>query len=503
MQLAGWNEPDPAEVFYPTTDAEWDQALARYLGSLNDVPLQRCISVARSLGASTLVVETRYLDLDYRSEYSAYYSRQFADLPDSAHRLHFFKRRLTTKSLWSRAKRAGYLGYVVIRPSPTGLVSRALLPPPPDVEDSVRTSVTEAVTFFGQTLEIIGVPFAQQDAQLGACAHAAAWMCHYSAFLRGDVSRRTRADFSLKADASLQPHRALPTGGLTVHQLSDLFREFDLPAMFYSIGSLPSPRLPWQAPDPVPPKGNLPGGVWDHRIVPVACRHLNSGYPVLVGTEDHAFVLCGYRRTDVPQGGWIEFVRHDDQRGPYLLVTDVLNDVDPASGDPYTPWRTMHVPVPEKLWLAPEASERKAGILLFRSSERIAAAAGSSPPFSSLSQLISAQRFALRTYAIASNDFKEDLPGRGVHSAVVREYRLARLPRFVWVVEAVDRQLRSNGQDCVLGEAVLDATSSDHSPEVLALHIHGVMWIQQTSGAIRFPIFGDPKPYASGGVGRP
>lgn len=197
MELAGWNDPDPAEVFHPATDAEWDQALARYLGTLKDRPLRRCIDVARALGAATMVVETRYLDLDYRSEFSAYYSRQFAVIPDSAHRLHFFKRKLTPKSLSTGAKRAKYLGYVVIRPSATGAVSRALLPPPPDVADAVRTSVTETVSFFGQSLEVSGVPFAQQDAQLGACAHAAAWMCHYTAFLRGDVSRRTRADFGL------------------------------------------------------------------------------------------------------------------------------------------------------------------------------------------------------------------------------------------------------------------------------------------------------------------
>src|SRR5947209_4121335 len=134
MRLRDWNDPDPAEVFHPTNDAEWAAALDRYRGSVNDMPLLRCIEVARSLGARTLIVETRYLDLDYRSEFSAYYSRQFADVPDSAHRLHFFRQRITARSLWRLASKAGYLGYVVVRPASTGLVSRALLPPPPDVE---------------------------------------------------------------------------------------------------------------------------------------------------------------------------------------------------------------------------------------------------------------------------------------------------------------------------------------------------------------------------------
>lgn len=508
MELRRWNDPDPAEVHHPTTDAEWDAALSRYLGSLNDTPLRRCIEVARSLGAATLVVETRYLDIDYRSEYSAYYSRQFADVPDSAHRLHFFTNRLDAQSLWQLPSADGYIGYVVVRPASTGLVSRALLPPPPELAAAVRTSVTERVNFFGQELAVRGVPFAQQDAQLGACAQAAAWMCHFTAHLRGDTARRTKADFSLKADASLHPSRALPTGGLTVMQLSELFRTFELPAMYYFVGDLPSPRLPWQRPDPtppvVPPGAPSPDpGTWDSRIIAIACRHLNSGNPVIVGTHNHAFILCGYRRTDQPQHGWIEFVRHDDQAGPYLVVRDVLDDVDPLSGKIYGPWRTMHVPLPDKLWLAAEAAERKGAQYVLNASNQIASAATDSLPFNTLRELINSNQLALRTYAIRSNDFKRDLETRGLPQSVRGEYRLARLPRFIWVVEAIDRQLRKAGSPCVLGEAVLDGTSSDHMPQQVALHVHGLMWLQQTGGNVRFPIIGDGQPYTSGGVGTP
>lgn len=501
MQLRGWNDPDPAEVHHPTADDEWDAALSRYLGSLNDAPLRRCVEVARSHGAETVVIETRYLDIDYRSEFSAYYSRQFADVPDTAHRLHFFGKHIDAQSLWQLPSEHEYIGYTVVRPASTGLVSRALLPPPPDLTSAVRTSVTEGVNFFGQQLTVHGVPFAQQDAQLGACAHAAAWMCHFTAALRGDTARRTKADFSLKADASLHPSRALPSGGLTVTQLSELFRTFELPAMYYLVGDLPSPQLPWQPPDPAPPSGPPPSpGSWDHRIVAVACRHLNSGNPVLIGTNNHAFLLCGYRRAN-HKPGWIEFIRHDDQAGPYLVVHDVLNDVDQRTGKIYGPWRTMHVPMPDKLWLAPEAAERKGGQFLLNASNQITSATGEPRPFTPVQDLIDAKQLALRTYAIRSNDFKASLDSRAVAVSIRREYQLARLPRFIWVVEAIDRRLRQEGAPCVLGEAILDATSSDHAPQEIALHIHGVMWLQQTDGSVRFPITGDAKPYISGGVG--
>jgi hypothetical protein len=71
-------------------------------------------------------------------------------------------------------------------------------------------------------------------------------MCHQTAHLRGDVERRPRADFSLLANTSMQPHRTTPTQGLSITQLSDLFRTLRLPAIFYRLGQLPQDRLPWQ-----------------------------------------------------------------------------------------------------------------------------------------------------------------------------------------------------------------------------------------------------------------
>ena len=501
MDLSGWDEKDPAEVHHPTSDGEWDDALKRYLDSLNDAPLRRCVDVARSLGAATMVVETRYLDLDYRSEFSAYYSRQFADVPDSAHRIHFFGRQLNSESLWDSANQSDYIGYVVVRPVATGLVSRAMLPPPPDLANAVRTSVRENVNFFGQALTVCGVPFAQQDAQLGACAQAAAWMCHFASYLRGETARRVKADFSLHADASLEPHQSLPSRGLTVTQLSDLFRNFNLPAKYYSVGELPSPGLPWQPPDPTPPDTPVAPGTWDHRIIPTSCRYLNSGFPVLIGTNDHAFVLCGYQRKDQPQSNWIEFIRHDDQAGPYLTVNNVLDDFDARTNRAYGPWRTMHAPLPDKVWLSPEAAERKGGSHLLGASMQITQALPKQDSVTSLEDFINQDRLALKTYAVRSNSFKTSLAKRGLHENIRREYNLSRLPRYIWVVEAIDRQLRKAGQPCVIGEVALDATSSDHSPQILALNIHGVMWLEQTNGHIRFPIFSDPQPYISGGVG--
>jgi hypothetical protein len=129
-----------------------------------------------------------------------------------------------------------------------------MLQPPPGMADAVRAQVRDQVNFLGQNLIVDGVPFMQQDTQLGRCAHAAAWMCHYAGHRRDGVARQPMADFSLAANPGLGYGRPLPSQGPTVQQLLELLRTFDLPA------SCP--------PRPV-----------DTRLVGICCRYLNSGLP--------------------------------------------------------------------------------------------------------------------------------------------------------------------------------------------------------------------------------
>ncbi len=492
-----WDEPDPVDIFVLTDQSGWDALEARYPTDW-EIPLTRCLEVARRSGAISAVVETRYIDLDYRSEYSAFYSRTFPSIPDSAHRIHFFSTIVGREALWDGASDGSYLGYVVVRPSELGRVGRTMLKPPPGQLDSVRAAVLDQVNLFGRALEVEGVPFAQQDTQLGRCAHAAAWVCHFSAHKRGDVARRAMAEFPLSANPGLGLGRPLPSGGLTVQQILELFRVFDLPAAFYKAKELPTqPPLPW-VPDVADPQpsSTTDGEVNASALVSICCRYLNSGFPVLVGTSSHAFVLCGYSRTKRDGQDWITFIRHDDQRGLYLEIDDVLNDIDPATGDKYGPWHYLIVPLPDKLWLSAEAAESRGAQMLW------ALATGASQHVSETGLLLdlAPERLALRTYATTANLFKARLD-RGLDPTLIREYRLARFSRYVWVVEAIDRELRSKGEPCVVGEVVLDATSSDTQPEPLAVHVPGLAAVHRTKGAPRFPIRCSPSPYSTGGVG--
>ncbi|WP_282947172.1 hypothetical protein [Cellulomonas endometrii] len=476
MDLSNWTEPAPGVTLTPQNEDDWTEAVSRYRGSKNDVPFDRCIQIARSHGARHIVIETRFADLDYRSEHHALYGREFADVPAYAHRLHFFAGHIGEDQT-DLPEDHRYIGYVTVRPVSTGLVSRAMLPPPADAPGA-QCAVEETIHLFGQPLTVRGVPFSQQDSRLGACAHTAAWVCHYTAVLRGDVERRPRADFALLANSSLSAGRAVPTKGLTSPQIGALMTQVGLPAEFHLLGSLPSSRLPWQHPQPHPPTDDLEAapGTWDTRLFPVICWYVNGGYPVIVGTHDHAFTIVGWSRD--PDEPWrILFRRHDDQRGPYLTVHDPLDDqIEEPEPHHYGPWKSLQIPLPADLWLEPEGAERTAGdVLRSNSAETARKLAARGTHVESLDELIADKRLALRTYPILSENFKANLPGLGIDPHHVTEYRRQRMPRHVWVVEAVDRTRRNVGEPCVIGEAVLDASSPENDVRVLAVRIHGLL----------------------------
>jgi len=475
LTLHSWEEPNPAAVIEVHTDGDW-AALenATILPNANPLPWQRCLEVAKACGAQTVVVETRYVDLDYRSEYSAFFSRTFAEIPDTARRYHFFRDRLAADSIWNLDGDGGYLGYVVARPTGLGFTGRTMLTPPPDVAPHVTCLTSETINFFGQELSVSAVPFVQQDTQFGRCAHAAAWMCHYTAVRTGRAPRRPIADFGLLADHSVVSGRPVPSAGLTGLQISNLMSQFGLPPIFYAMDSLPDhPRLSMADPGT--------------RAVPVLCRYLNSGMPVLVGTGSHAFIVVGYERVR-RRGGtdWFRFVRHDDQAGPYRWIEDINNDIDATTGHDYGPWRMLIAPLPTKLWLSPEAAERK-GISYLAAFDGIVASDGIQRA-RDLNTLMTAGRLSHRTYAIESNAFKIKAGIRRLGADATRELRLARMSRLVWVVEAIDRRRRRAGGPCVMGEVVFDATSSDISPQPLTMRVPGALIIFGTDGSYRYPI---------------
>jgi hypothetical protein len=390
-------------------------------GHRNRRVLREVLAQAYRAGAQTAVIEFRYIDADYRDEHSAFYSTTFRRYPSVAHRVHFFLKAAGKTEDTPTLKFADldYLGYAVIRPVPGAPVGRVMMKPPPLLAKAVTCQSTDTVNLFGEELKVTGTPFMAQDAQLMRCAHAALWVVarhHHQAWHTPKLLPRAVVDaVPMEAGAG----RTLPSPGLTVTQMSAAATRLGLPPLVYDLDWLPT----------------------DQSLQSIACRYLNGGLPVIVAGAGHAWVLVGYRRTHQDDHARIEFIRQDDETGPYQLVPDF-------NFDAYSPWKFLIVPLPPKLYVPGEEAELVGKSWLEAAFRRDGLE-------------LDLNKHALRTTAMLSNHYKASLEARKVPTAQTATLRRAFMSRWIWVVEAVDRDLRRDEKPAVIGEVVVDAT--DHA----------------------------------------
>lgn len=452
MNFEQWTPPGPAHV----VDLRPPGAilkLSRYYGTSAPAVVDEVFGQAYSLGAQMAVIEYRYLDPDYRSEHSRFYSTTFRRYPSVAHRVHFFLEPPTDEpdapdALYDFAGLT-YLGYTVLRPLPGARVGRTMLCAPSSLMAHVTCQADDKVNVFGHTMIVRASPFMAQDAQLGVCAHMTLWTSAYFHHLAYGRKRVLPVDIADAVPANLGMGRPAPSTGLTVAQIAAGSLALDLPALVYDCDSLP--------------KGES--------IPRIACRYLNSGMPVVVAAGGrHAFVLVGYRRD------WagtlderLRFICQDDERGPYQLIEDFNHDR-------YGKWDHLIVPLPQKVFVPGEVAEELGRV-------RLRQALGDSDDVQSARIVADIERppedplsITFRSTVIRSNLFKATIRHRRASADVAALYSRMQLPRWMWVVEAIRRGARNADEHGVVAEVVIDATDHSRDMKFLAMRIPGALW---------------------------
>lgn len=225
-------------------------------------PWKRCLEVAHKNGATHAFIENEYVCTDYLSEYHLFYSRIFASLPKKTRRVHFFKdatesltggetfedsdgtviRRFAERAAEGSSPDSKYLGYVVVRPKDLAIVGRTVLAVPSDIP--VRTAVDDVVHIQDIELVVRGIPFMEQDARVGVCAHVAIWTCMYCVHRAEGGPRYTIGEIIAEA------HKDGETGrqGLTIPEAVRLFERLDRSPVWHRDGTVPQAiGSPWKS----------------------------------------------------------------------------------------------------------------------------------------------------------------------------------------------------------------------------------------------------------------
>jgi hypothetical protein len=233
-----WAESPPEFVTrYDVSAGDWSQFFNRYTAGTMDAPLLRIINIAAAHGVQSVLVETRYIDADWRSEHAKFYSTTYTRYPSVAHRAHFFTVPLPTDLGDLSSLVAAYKGYTVLRPLPSQPVGRTMIEPPPELSDGTRCEAIEVVDVLGWKMSVRGMPFVSQDAQYLRCAHADMWMALRHSYLRHQIGQKLPAQIHDATTGGVVIGRELPSEGLSPHQMMS-----GLSALGLSPAVLPLPK---------------------------------------------------------------------------------------------------------------------------------------------------------------------------------------------------------------------------------------------------------------------
>ncbi len=303
------------------------------------------------LGASTLVVESHYIDRNFMEEFSIFYSKCLSPTPNFCTRIHVFSQAFTAGQLTADLVSAGnnqlddiskkyqtqYCGFIVVRPLPSVPIGRTVLcPPRGDDNRSFLTCRTYRVHLFGLELTVNGLAFQQQDQAVAACATTAVWSA-LQKVCSNDGSRSPTSSAITEAAVRhyLPEGRPFPSKGLTIEQIGEALRSFEFAPDLFRVG-----------PD-------------FERFKFLINVYLLSGIPVVLAIypmdaeSGHAVTIVGYHKSDILQSEIklknpdrsliLEFSNiafdaiyiHDDRLGPYARAEILTKEIIDKNGTSY------------------------------------------------------------------------------------------------------------------------------------------------------------------------
>lgn len=476
--LLTWTPDDDPAVIVDMRTTSWADLGSRYDGGSGNRPLARVFEIAEQHGVIHVLIERRYIDLDWRSEHANFYSASFTRYPSVCHRLHFFAGEVPSDLTDLSGLAGAYKGYVVLRPLTSAPVGRTMIAPPPELYDAVVCSGSETVDLLGWPFTIEAMPFISQDGQFLRCAHADMWMVSLLAHLRSGARRTLPAEIQQASLGGVVMSRQTPSDGLSVYQMLNALTQ-----MGFSPGTT---VLPQDASESI-------AADW-RSLYAIVCRYVNSNIPPIVVGSGHVWVVVAYSRKPSRGHTRLTLYRHDDALGPYISVDDPFNE--PISE--HKPWNQVLLPLPPKIYLSGERAEAS-GRWWFSS------LLATLPPTDPLKVAHDAGELSYVAYGIRSSEYKHRLKDRvGFDPDLARAYRLSSWPKHLWVIEAQDRRLRAAAKPPVLGEVILDPTSSHLEPQTPSEH--GILAVHAPGTYIAHgPDHGTPrrlsptwKPYESG-----
>lgn len=454
-------------------------------------PLKSILNIAQQHGVRTVVVEDKYIDTDFLDEFRSWYSRSFQTYESYCKRLHFFTGTFTKKQLprLNLAKK-GYLGFSVVRPLRSFCTGRTVLISPKHDGDTMFTlcTTTFKVNLAGNKLSVCGMPYIQQDTNVGVCAQAAIWMTSLYMHEKFAFPRFKPSEITEAATKTLTigPARS----GLVPQQIIAALRDMGYAPVIFTH--------------------------YDPDVTAkIVYAYVESELPVILLLEGkrggHAVVVCGHdfhpRRhaRPSPQSNmhWIDrFYTHDDANSPYIDILLRGHAIKKKNAKYSIKQNAAYVvvPVPPQITMQADDVFDHVATLMEHLNDFIGFFGHQALEFSFSEKELAG--LILRTYLRSSNDFKVSLSVK-MSELFLQRYKSMPMPRYIWVTEiSLPNHIRkAHSKDRrIIGEIIIDSTADRHAhtASYLAIHLLGRMIVRRAEGDEPYALYVDPteQPYS-------
>jgi hypothetical protein len=283
----------PVSTKLLTSQADWDSIQGKIDPKNKLEIVYNTIEIFRSLGATSALIEDNYLDIDFSSDFSNFYSKIFKIHQKSCKRIHFFSENIcpllksidaevVAEGLQKHSDNGHYLGYIVVRPIMHAPIAKVIISSPKsphNCKSLVQVKANYEAHVLGAQLRVSGMPVTQQDSRVGACAQASIWIAgrHFHTKHRGPRVSTVDITAAASQPADVTLAQSLPAGSafLDPNNMVRALRAMGREPLIIGAQLVPNPPHP-------------PSLVWGRDIVPkqVIARYTGSGIPVILGSVD-------------------------------------------------------------------------------------------------------------------------------------------------------------------------------------------------------------------------
>jgi hypothetical protein len=273
----------------------------------------------KEIDASSVVLESKYVDRDFLEDFSNYYVKCFNGYGSKCARLHFFSSEINHSLVESAVNgcnddikyiQDNYLGFIVIKPLPKTFIGRACLKIYPrfKVNDREILKRDYQVNLFGIDLSVESIAFQEQDKVISACATTSIWSCYHAIEWKNLIDIPSCSEITSSAINHIQNSvNRFPNDGLSNKQI---LRALDVEGLRHH--EINARRMEWSV------------------FFAVVNSYLKSKLPIILGVKifeknkdgalyspgGHAVTILGCKR-----GEEKAIYLHDDRIGPFARAT--------------------------------------------------------------------------------------------------------------------------------------------------------------------------------------